>query len=793
MGNLFSGPKATAPSAEQQARLDALRKVTKEKQAAIAQADHDVKQLLVSQFERQKRIAKERIKEIEAMIKRAKELRDARKALNIQSAVLLCAIYHNYPFGRFAAESMDTDKDVQGDTSWASNAETIVNVALNEKVFWILVRLPQLMPLLWPTGDTEIERKFHEYTQRDAKSVPIPTKYEIDINTHIGAYIKEVLPKRITDLFQSNNRRSLTNDTDAKKDMDQDCAALIASVEMVQNDDELLYRLAQFIKFDDPMNYKCFAARAGKGICSKPILLLPETFPKRCPRYELYEAILMTVNTVINQFGECQFATGDPVPTKVSKQGSKKVDKQYKYLTVEEKKQLDPNVKYKDEDTVTITESDIVVDVNIEGTTNGGKCFALEKKWTDNCYKHAIGNYADEKKFWDGKKYIPASEIVIDDELITGEKDHKKWMLLTSIHNVKEAYYKNTADEANMSGFVRWQNPTRRFTYQFLNDMDKVKFTFKMPLLNADMNEIMRRMFLFNAYNILTTGNEDSESAKYDVYRCVNKELLYSMDYLIVTPPALTKRIVTDGCSALSRFIYTLLVENSCQWHMMFPISDIMTMGRINYSILNDEAAKKLTRPDGTPKDPKESLPQNIWTRTPNFKYPTDVSKTLSALPAIPQIECNNLFGAGNIIDLQNMINARNDIERDYNTAVNNRSVATPLAAQTWKTNNFNPKFAINSAANNLKFADPIKDSSAINADRVVNNEIQMKKDAEYAEKAKVVGSPEWKEVRGKIAKADPNFATCKANRGTLGGKGFLKSLPNPKCVQYTKDDYDLL
>ena len=720
MGSLFSAPKATGPNAAQQARLEALRKMSKEQQVAAAQAAHDAKQILASQFERQKKIAQERIKEIEAMIKRAKELRDARRALNLQSAVLMCAIYYNYPFGRLDKSALDGEnKDVPGDASWASNADSIVKIALNTNVFWIMVKIPQLVPLFWPTGDTEIEQKFHEYTQRDDKSVPIPTKYEIDVNTHIEAYVKEVLPNMITNVFQANCRRDLTNDTDAKKDMFDLCSQLIASVEMVQNDDELLFRLTQFIKNDDQMNYKCFAARSGKTICSKPILLLPANYPKRCPKYELYEALLMVTNTVLNQYGECQFATGDRVPTKVTVSGTKKVEKKFKYLDEAKQKELEATgVQYKPDDVVTVDENEYTVDTNVEGKTNGGQCFGFDTDRATKCYENAIGNYSDQKQFWDGKTYIPASQIVIPEEKITGDPDHKKWMKVTYVHKETEAYYLTAADRALMKGYVRWQNPTKRFTYEFLNDRDEMEFTFKMPLISAGMNDMFRTTFLFNAYDILTTGNNEAETTKFDVYRVPNKELLYSMDYMTIVPPSLKSALFRE-CSPISRYIYTLLVEYSCNWSLFFPIADCMSMGKINYAILGDPAHESIKK-DNKEHDPKHSLPQNIWTRTENFKYEYDAGPSVAGLALVPQPESNAVFTMANVIDLTGVSSKREDLEKRYINETADYKI-TKDNVMKWKQDNYDPVYKPASAVAATTNSNATVTTSAINVNSAIN------------------------------------------------------------------------
>lgn len=181
MGNLFS----TTPSQSAQEYEANKKKLLAEQQLLqkeIDQASHDNVQILNSQFLRQKQVAKKRIEEIKYTIERAKELKEARKQLNIRVAVLLCAIYYNYPFGTLDVSASDEPDDgIVGDNTWQSNATSILNIGLTVDVFWTLCKIPQLLPLLWPTGNTPIEDKFHVYKYRDSAGNPDPIQYILEV------------------------------------------------------------------------------------------------------------------------------------------------------------------------------------------------------------------------------------------------------------------------------------------------------------------------------------------------------------------------------------------------------------------------------------------------------------------------------------------------------------------------------------------------------------------------------------------------------------------------------------
>lgn len=292
MGVLFSTTDTTDDDYNKS--IAALKDEVKQLELANAAAEQVKKETLEMQYQRQKEIAAQRIAEIKETIRRAEELKNARQLLNIQAAVLLCAIYYNYPFGTL--DESDSDN-----VNWQTNAQGICDIAVNKNTFWLLCKVPQLLPLMWPTGRED--DAFHQYKSRDKTGIPDAGDYLIEIKSNLDEYIKR-LKTYITNVFQSNCSRDLEVDTDAQDKLFERCSEFIKKTENVSTDNEWLSYAFAFIKDDDRMRWKGFVARSGKGICKSTIELLPSTYPKVCPKYELYEALLMLSNTVINHYGE---------------------------------------------------------------------------------------------------------------------------------------------------------------------------------------------------------------------------------------------------------------------------------------------------------------------------------------------------------------------------------------------------------------------------------------------------------------------------------------------------------
>lgn len=594
MGGLFSSA-SSADEQQYQMSIQQLREEQKRLETEALKAERVREQTLEQQYKRQKEIALQRIAEIKETIRRAQELRDARRALNIQASVLLCAIYFNYPFGTIEGSALDSPPSGVVDSGWQDNATDIVNVAVNNDVFWLLCKIPQLLPLLWPTGRTE--DAFHQYKSRDDTGTANAADYLLEVKANLPAYINGPLKTYITNVFQANCSRDLVVDTDNQDALYEACAAFINTMQNVSNDDEWILRAYAFIKNDDKMRWKGFAAKSGKGVCATTIELLPSTYPKICPKYELYESLLMLSNTVINMYGQCKTSTGNDVKATRKVTGTRKVKKFYYELTDEQK----VNVGEHGNDDVIEIEEEVIEVVATKPDTNGGQCFAIKNKWKENAYKAAIDNVS----VWDGATFVKVKDVVVNEDVITGEKDTKTWMEDTEVSDELEIYYLNNGDRASQSnGYVRYKNPTREFTHQFLNDVDGIVIPFQMPRLSANINTQFRRSFLYNAFTTLTTV---ADNEQYDLYRTNNKYIFTSIDYMTVRPPSLDEWEIEGNVMPIPRFIYTCLIEYSCKWDLTIPLNSSMSMSQINGAILNEFNDKSM-------------LPQYLWTRTENVK-----------------------------------------------------------------------------------------------------------------------------------------------------------------------------
>lgn len=527
MGNLLDTAKKrraaaietakAADKAEQEylAAVEELNKQAEELASTAAAAAVARTKTMEAMLARQKQIAATRMAQLEHSLARLKELRERQKLINVQSAQLLCAIYYNYQFG-------EIDEDPSGD--WMKNVTTVINNCLNIDTFTMLCRIPTLLPLLWPTGKGC--DNLQTYTVDD-NGVPDQFLYTATLNTHLESYIYSKVGNYIQNVCQSNCKKYNTIDEER---MDRDaerCLRFITDVEEYQSNDEWVRRAFELIKDDDKMNWKCFAARSGKGICKSPIKLLPATWPKICPKYELYEALLMITNTIINHYGGIR--------------------------------------------------SDKGLNVNADDTTtkhtNGGECFKLKQSWIDATYSSVSFNAV-----WDGTSMIQVKDAILPIEKITGSANDEKWMKDTEVETTVGVYGQNPD---GTGGYKKYVNPTQKYTQQFINDIDNVKVAFEMPRLSADINQMFRKDFLYNIFKTLTT-NKDYQF--FNVYGVPNRDVLTSMDYIYIVPEGLEQ---IDNVSPICRYMFEVLIKYSCKWYITWPIENVMTFSKVNQAIKN--------------------------------------------------------------------------------------------------------------------------------------------------------------------------------------------------------------
>lgn len=540
--------------------IEELEKQEKALINSFEEAEKNKKKQQEESVVRQKEESETRINELNDTIERTEELNDERATLNIQASQLLCAILYNYQFGHI---------DDEIDENWRNNVTTVINSCLNIKSFWLLCKIPQLLPLLWFTG-SECDM-FHDYVI-DEKGNVNKVAYKTLINKHINTYISSILPSYLTNVCQANCRKYVDINEDRDIEISNKCKKYLNNIENVTSDEEWYNKSIKFIEDDDIMNWKCFSARSGKGITTKQIKLLPATYPKICHKYELYEALLMVTNTVINHYGDIRTEKGIRVTTNSTK-----------------------------------------------NTNNGGQCFALNSTWVENVYNKAFNT----KVIWDCESYINADDIVLSEKDITSYDDDT-WMKKTKTYDETHMYGRN-AD--GTGGFLKYINPTQKYTQQFINDIDNIEVAFQMPRLSASINDEFKNNFLYNIFKTLTTNKD---YLLFNVYNIDNKIIFTSMDYLYIVPSEFEQ---IDNASPICRYIFEVLIKDSCKWYLTFPIENTMSMMKINSNILlYDEG------------NDKSILPQYIWTNSDiNYKVSIDKQHSYTGKLVFTDVEPNEL------------------------------------------------------------------------------------------------------------------------------------------------------
>lgn len=359
MGAIFSKPVTNEDIEDTyQQYLNAVAEADKQIEVTAAESKElEVKreEQITQALERQEKLRITRAAESEYTINRVEKLKDMRKLNNEHAAKVLVEILFNYEIG------------ICHDESSADHFTQFYQKHMTIAAFWILVKLPILVPLLWPTGDSEIEEKFHEY--------PDNTAYTTVVNNYIDKYVNEQLPQTLTNV--SLHRQMLIPElpTSERVALETKCSTFLTQILECQSDDEFVTKAITFIHstsiFTDTLQWKLLRAMGDKGICNKQIKLLPANYPKIHPEYEFKQALAMLTNVCLNHYGRC----------------------------------LDEN------DLQTTDKSKI--------TLFGGKCFAIpdeEKIIQEMCLK-TVDDHASVA-VWDCQTYIKTNEIIyIDSDL----------------------------------------------------------------------------------------------------------------------------------------------------------------------------------------------------------------------------------------------------------------------------------------------------------------------------------------------------------------------------------------
>lgn len=562
MGNIFSLAKRNKQAAlshqqaieQQQLEEEALNK-------KIEEANAIIESIAVEQYRMLLNDAQTRIRDIQRTIQLAIDQREFIKAIIIRSSVLICALIYNYPFGVNATANLDSE--IQ--QSWETNAEEMIEMTVIEDVWMQLCKIPMLLPALWPTG--ALDASFHTYkdmnvTARDPNSV---NEYDIIIKSQIANYMPR-LKNYVRNIFKFNVKSVLdVKDITKQTEINAKCAEFIKNASKIDQLNAWLRFAIKFMSDQPSYLWKTLSAKSNKGICPVKIHVVPKTYPRLNPYYELYCAIITILNSIYNNIGEILDADMNRI--KVNKEAEVLVKK---------------------------------ASINV----HGGQCFDFNVKWYENSCVKAYDEGFDI--IWDGKSYKYVDDVWMSLENIVDIKQgdlsipeyNTKWISETKLLDSVDVIWNkpetgNPEADASREGYLKYKNPTFDYSSTFLNDVGKSNLLFKMPRIGAYLGEskVVINMFKeiqnINKYNVLGNNNP-------------NANLMNFLEFLITNPN-------TDAFGyepPVSKFIYWVLIQNSCIWNLTFPIDNTMSFCKINNLFIKNLKDEKL-------------LPQNVLRATP--------------------------------------------------------------------------------------------------------------------------------------------------------------------------------
>lgn len=529
---------------------------------------------------RELREQEEQAKEEQRKHQEALEKADKQQKLFRNTALMLVAIFYNYPFG------------IKNEGEWTNNVNNLFNQSLTEEVYWILVKIPQLMPLLWPTG--EADNDLHVYDTSN-NNISINDWMNI-LKQYIPSYIKENLRTYLTNIFKANCISLQSNKINAQDERFNKCITFVESVTMLADENELLKKLQSLVDEQEYYTWKLLYSKSKKGICMNEVKLLPKNYPKLCPIYEIYEALIMVSNTLINTYGQAKNKDGTDIKVVKKDTIKNKLVKKYSELTTLEIQKF-ANGEHNADDMIEIEEEVDTFD-NVKPGTNGGMCFDLNESWINNAKRLTI----DNGYVWNcvDMKYI--ADNALNEKDVVGSDDYTRWMVNPSINTNTEVWFMND-DVLKSNGKVRYVNPTRKYTSTFIKDNDNVLSTlpFVIPSLSAKLNNEFSKNFILKVYEGMLNPN----NKKYCSFDNVNKNIMCSFEYISLVPPGMKKDLVNTKVSPMAQFLYMVLILQTSDWSLTLPINTTMSCGSIN---------NKLIELNGSDKDLR-FLPQYIWCR----------------------------------------------------------------------------------------------------------------------------------------------------------------------------------
>ena len=515
-------------------------------------------QLIAQIAAEREEIVQQQINEVLYFEKRYKELKQRQEYINNLSTTFLCLVMTNYPINQVYdisnISTLKTNFDRTYDSIFPSENEDIA-----KDVFYTLCCCSPLLPLLYPTG--QADNSVHDYTVSSTQQIDT-FDFRTKLDGYLLGYIHGNLKKYVYNVVVSNCFDYMYAPNKNELDMLKvKCEQLISDVKSVKTTDYLISMFYDWIAgFDDVrymMRIKMLSAKSHKGVCKNTVKLVPQYYPKVCPQYELFEAILMMTNTIFYNYGKIQ-------------QGVQLISA-----------------------SATAPPSSAPNDA-----TEGGLCFTLPEDYIKNWYKQ----YYDFNKqhIWDLETYVmldaTATQHEVSAELITEMDDPSIWM--TDLKVDKTVTVINVAPDTQI-GYLQYNNPTHRYTYQLFIDNIVPQESFSIPKIGASKNANFQINMIYNLYHSLFETSDIPNALTHST----NVGLFYSFDYLTVTPPG---QLVQFGhMSTTAAFMYQSVLADAMEYYFVFPIDITMTMSKIN-QLIWDTLKLSGDKDYGT-------LPQAIW------------------------------------------------------------------------------------------------------------------------------------------------------------------------------------
>lgn len=515
--------------------------------------------LIAELQEKRNKIIEERAKEIITLQQRYEALKAQQKIVNLKVGEMLVVVLFNYDLQLTYNSKTKAEFKKSFDTFYdrvfpKDDPET------TKEVYEAILMISPLLPLFFPTGYKESGYHQYTYTGKSVNTVEFVANFKGKWLTFIHGNLREY----VYNVCACNCYEWMYNmDANAYKDeYGNKCREFINSVGEALSNDDLVKRSYEFIKQftqqKDIMRLKLLSAKSMKGISTNRIEIVPRYYPKTCPTYELWESLLMLVNTLCYNYG---------------------------YIVDENNNQIHAN---------SLTKPD--------GSTNGGQCYKLPEEYSKKCLEEYF-DLSPAHVWKNDTDYIEANEdnLYVPVENIVSIKNLKVWMSKLDICD-ELTRYNTTAEDP--SGYLKYLNPTRMFTTQILQDDANPLESYYLPRLAVSNSEIMKSTVLYDMYVQMTGDGGRAESNTYDM--CIlhdkNAGFFYSGDYLITTPSSYRK---VNNVNPIAQATYKIIMANAVKWSLYFPIDTTMTFSKINSNLLSilgnyDETAQ-------------EGLPQMIW------------------------------------------------------------------------------------------------------------------------------------------------------------------------------------